>query len=278
MIAHPPLKWAGGKTKLLSSILPLLPAKIGTYYEPFIGGGAVFFALAAEGRFERARISDINAELVNLYKVIQSKPQLLMEIARTFRVNKEDFLRVRANTPTNFSSLDAYLAARTVYLNKTCFNGLYRVNKKSEFNVPWGKYENPTLFVEENILACSDALGQAEILQGDFEKMVWTARRGDVVYFDPPYVPVSKTANFVGYAKDGFGPEEQERLRDVAKRLDNDGVYVLLSNSDTPFVRELYKGFRIAEVQAPRRVNSKGGGRGNVGELLIATGTQQEGS
>jgi DNA adenine methylase len=264
----PPLKWAGGKSFLLPKILPRLPAKIKTYYEPFLGGGAVFFALASENRFEHAILSDANAELVNLYEVIQTAPVALMHTLRSFQSTKDEFARIRADDSAQHPRL--YRAARTIYLNKAGFNGLYRVNKAGKFNVPWGKRENVTFFEEENIIACSMALEQASLNACDFETAVRATKEGDAVYFDPPYVPASSTANFTAYTAHGFKPSDQTGLRDMAKDLVERGVHVLLSNADTPAVRELYEGFRIEEVQAPRRVNSKGGKRGNVGELLIS--------
>lgn len=268
-VARPCTKWAGGKTFLIPEILARLPAKIGTYYEPFVGGGAVFFTLSAEGRFKRAVIGDTNEELMNLYAVIRHEPATLMTfLEHGFGQDEKSYYKIRAQDPNALPWLAR--AARTLYLNKVGFNGLYRVNKKGVFNVPWGRQEGRTIFEEANIMACAHALRGAALTSLDFEKTILPAKRGDVVYADPPYVPVSDTANFTAYSKGGFGLEEQTRLRDVAKALDAKGVHVLLSNSDTPLVRKLYRGFKIEEVQAPRRVNSKGGKRGNVGELLIS--------
>ena len=265
-VANPFLKWVGSKRYLLPEILPRLPAKINTYYEPFLGGGAVFFALASDQRFKRAAIGDANEELMNLYAQIRDNPSSLMGF--NFDQDEKSFYRIRAQDPATLPPLAR--AARTIYLNKVGFNGLYRVNRKGVFNVPWGKQEGRSIFDEANILACSAALQQAALLAIDFEMATVPAKRGDVAYFDPPYWPASATANFTAYAAGGFGPKDQERLRDVAKKLHARGVYVLLSNSDTPFVRDLYSDFKIESVQAPRRVNSKGDKRGNVGELLIS--------
>ena len=268
-LAHPFLKWAGGKTALLPEILPRLPQKkFGTYFEPFLGAGAVFFALAAEDRFKKAVIGDTNAELMLAYKALARDPVSIIGALEDHIYEEKHYYDVRAQKP---SSLNASArAARLIYLNRTCFNGLYRVNRKGEFNVPFGRYENPTICDRENLLAVSRVLRKATVAPGtDFEALVEAAHKGDVVYFDPPYVPVSETANFTGYSVGGFTDVEQVRLRDVAKALDARGVRVLLSNSDTPRVRALYRGFRIEEVSAPRRVNSKGGKRGNVGELII---------
>jgi DNA adenine methylase len=268
--ARPFLKAVGGKTALLPEILPRLPAKIGTYFEPFLGGGAVFFALAAEKRFERAVLGDLNRERMETYSAIWLDVDAVIRELKKHVYDEKRYYAVRAQSPVSLSVEGA--AARHIYLNRTCFNGLFRVNKKGVFNVPFGKYTNPTICDEENLRAVSAVLRKtsATITALDFEKTVFAAKRGDAVYFDPPYAPASETANFTSYTAGGFGPADQERLRDVARKLIDRGVHVLLSNSDTPFVRELYKGFKLEEVQAPRRVNSKGSKRGNVGELLIS--------
>jgi DNA adenine methylase len=274
MSAKPFLKWPGGKRHLLPEILPRLPKKIKTYYEPFIGGGAVFFALANERRFGDAVLGDTNIDLVNVYCVVASgdREKLIATLfAESLRHSEINYYRVRAQLPSTLSRIER--ASRFIYLNRTCFNGLYRVNKSGQFNVPFGAYKNPTICDGDNLRAVSKLLREAHVEAGvcDFEHVVQTAKKGDAVYFDPPYVPVSATSNFTAYGKDGFGKEDQIRLRDVASHLDVRGVHVLLSNSDTPFVRELYKrDFKIEKVEAPRRINSKGGKRGNVGELLIS--------
>ena len=268
--AKPWAKWCGGKTKLLPKILPLFPEKIGTYFEPFLGGGAVFFALAAEVRFERAFISDANKELADTYRAIAHKPLEVIKHLSKHVYEESYYYSVRASRPRSLAAR----AARMIYLNRTGFNGLYRVNKKGVFNVPFGRYTNPTICDEENLLLVSAVLRRSTVAVGgvDFEDVVKRARKGNVVYMDPPYVPVSKTSNFTAYAKGGFDEAQQVRLRDCFRQLDDRGVHVLLSNSDTPFVRRLYEGFRISMVKAPRRINSKGGKRGDVSELLISGG------
>ena len=269
MSAHPFLKWVGGKTALLSEITSRLPVKkVGTYYEPFIGGGAVFFALAAEGRFEKAVIGDASAELMCAYAALSSDVDGVVRALKKHVYEKEYYYDVRAQNPKRLGA--SARAARFIYLNKACFNGLYRVNKKGVFNVPFGAHKNLLICDEENLRAVAKVLKKTKLAVCDFERAVEPAVRGDFVYFDPPYVPVSETSDFTDYTTGGFGLEEQQRLRDVARRLDDRGVRVLLSNSDTPFVRKLYKGFRFEEVRAPRRVNSNGGKRGKVGELLIS--------
>ena len=274
VVARPFLKWAGGKTALLPKILPLLPAKINTYYEPFVGAGAVFFALANEKRFTAAWLGDANEELIDTYIAVRDQPEDTVDRLRTYASShcETHFYEVREKNPKKAWDYCG-IAARMIYLNRTCFNGLYRVNKKGKFNVPFGAYKNPTICDEVNLLACSLVMHSTGGLKGfraDFEATVADARRGDAVYFDPPYIPLSPTSNFTAYAKGGFGEQEHIRLRDCFAALDARGVHVLLSNSDTPLVRKLYKGFKLEEVQAPRRVNSKGGKRGNVGELLIS--------
>lgn len=267
-VARPILKMAGGKTKLLHDILKRLPRKINTYYEPFVGGGAVFFALAAEKRFDKASLSDLNEELVNVYRCVAADVSRVIYNLEGKEHSKEAFYRMRALRLAK--SVRFRRAARMIYLNKTCFNGLYRVNQKGEFNVPFGDYENPKICDEAGLRAAAKAFEGVALAARDFERVVDDARRGDAVYFDPPYVPVSATANFTAYTKDGFGPDDQERLRDLVDKLDARGVHVLLSNADTREVRKLYDGFRVEKVSASRAINSKGDKRGKVGELLIS--------
>jgi DNA adenine methylase len=270
VIAHPFIKFVGGKTALLPEILRRLPAKMNTYYEPFLGGGAAFFALAAEGRFKRAVIGDANEELMNVYSMIRKSPKELMWYFEGpgFNQDEHSYYNIRSQDPTKLKPMAR--AARTLYLNKVGFNGLYRVNKKGVFNVPWGRQEGRGIFEEENILACSKALQQAQLVAVDFEQAIAGAKRGDVVFADPPYIPVSATADFTAYTKAGFTFDDQTRLRDVGLKLKRRGVHILFCNSDTPLVRRLYsKGFKLHSVSAPRNVNSKATGRGLVGELLL---------
>lgn len=270
--AGPFLKWVGGKTQLLAPILKVMPRKIRTYHEPFLGGGAVFFRLASDRRIERAVLSDWNKELVDCYKVVQAFPdELTARLREHWNQNwntPEYYKEMRDQWPDDLTHIDR--AARTIYLNRTCFNGLYRVNKSGKFNVPFGKYGNPSLFREENIRACSYALNHfAAILNGDFVVAIDDAEEGDVVYFDPPYVPMSDTANFSSYTSSGFGENDHIRLSIAFKNIVARGGLPVLSNSDVPFVRDLYEGFEMHVVQATRNINSKGDGRGAVGELII---------
>jgi DNA adenine methylase len=268
--ARPFIKWVGGKTQLLPSIGALLPKKIRTYYEVFLGGGAVFFHVTATRKFERAICNDWNAELVNVYKVVRESPGALMDLL-SWHMNQPDwnsagyFLAMRAAKETD----PIAAAGRMIYLNKTCFNGLYRVNKSGQFNTPFGRYENPSLFDEENIRRCSEALQNVTLSVGDFSSPVADAGPGDVVYFDPPYVPLSATSNFASYTSNGFSIEDQQRLAGCFKALSEKGVTCLLSNSDTPVVRSLYEGYDIRSVRAKRAINSKATGRGAVGEVIV---------
>lgn len=274
MTARPFLKYAGGKTALLPEILPRLPEHIHHYYEPFLGGGAVFFALAEAKRFSVAYLSDANMDLMSLYEVLAHQPDDVIRKLKTHIHDEKYYYEVRAQNPSRLGLGLVSAAARLIFLNRTCFNGLYRVNKSGQFNVPFGSCKNPTICDEENLRAAALVLCDAAISSIDFEDAVRYAKRGDAVYFDPPYIPLSGTSNFTAYSAGGFTDGDQERLRNTMDRLDAKGVHVLLSNSDTPRARELYADFKIEEVQAPRRVNSKGGKRGNVGELLISGKSQ----
>lgn len=267
--AKPFLKWAGGKTQLLDKILDCFPAKVRTYYEPFIGGGAVFFAMAMHRRFERAVINDWNVEIVDCYRVIRDFPTDLIGQLGLFKYDRKVFETLRSFDPNKLSPVRR--AARTIYLNKTGFNGLYRVNKDGKFNVPFGKYKTPPkVFEPGNLQACSSALNQfVNIYATDFAAVCTGAERGDLVYFDPPYVPLNPTSDFTSYTSQGFGLKDQERLARLFAALSQKGVTVVASNSDTEVVRKLYANFKIIEVQARRNINSKGDKRGPVTELLI---------
>lgn len=268
---RPFVKWVGGKTQLLSSLLPLVPEKFGAYHEPFTGGGALFFALVRTGllRDRPAFLSDVNAELIATYLALQDRVEEVIEALEQHRYDRDHFYRVRAVDPSKLD--DASLAARLIFLNRTGFNGLYRVNRRGEFNVPFGRYDNPTICDTENLRAVSEALQCATIEHRPFDSVLEHAKRGDFVYFDPPYVPLSATASFVSYAQNGFDLDAQEHLACVFDTLAARGVHVMLSNSDTPWVRDRYRAHPIIEVTARRNVNSKAGDRGPIGELLVAT-------
>ncbi len=268
----PFLKWAGGKRQLLPELKKYIP-EFNRYFEPFVGAGALFFELQPNC----AVINDINTELINCYRVIRQFPEELIDELSWFENTEEYFYNVRdwdrkRNDPLSTFANLVKKAARTIYLNKTCFNGLYRVNSKGKFNVPYGKYKAEFKPDTKNIRAVSKYLAPVTILNGDFEAAVKDTREGDFVYFDPPYDPVSETANFTNYNAGGFGKSEQLRLRDTFLGLTKRGVKVMLSNADTRFISRLYEyyyGFHIYKVNAKRAINSKGDRRGAVSEVVI---------
>lgn len=263
----PFLKWAGGKGRLLAQFVPLFPAKFNAYYEPFVGGGAVFFYLSNQYPGLVSKLSDSNTELVNCYQMVRDNPEQIIELL-ALKSNDEDlFYQERARDTASLDNLER--AARLIFLNRTCFNGLYRVNSKGQFNVPFGKYKNPRIADHATIMAASEALQRASIVTSPFNVLPRRAVKGDFVYFDPPYQPVSKTANFTSYTKDSFTMDDQAMLAEFARKLKAKGVQVMLSNSDTPEIRKLYKDFDIQVVKAARAINCKGTGRGVVNELVI---------
>lgn len=264
-VARPLLKWAGGKRQLLEAIRRRLPDEIHTYYEPFVGGGAVFFSLAMEKRFKRAVLSDQNSELIETYTAVRDDVESVIRELRKFRHSEEDYYKVRAAQPRS----PARRAARMIYLNRTGYNGLYRVNRSGKFNVPYGRYVRPNICDEERLFAVSEALAGVRLQVADFEETVKRAKAGDVVYFDPPYVPVSPTARFAEYHHTAFGDAEHERLADLFGQLWNSGVHAVLSNSDTPRTRKLYSAYVHEFVSARRSINSAPGGRGATSELLV---------
>jgi len=270
MGASPFIKWAGGKTQLLESILPRLPDRIRTYYEPFIGGGAVFFALCRAGRIHDAVLGDMNHELIGTYRAVRDQPELLIEALEALQpaaTDSDRFYEIRAQDPSDLDDVER--AARFIYLNKTCFNGLYRVNRSGQFNVPFGRYKRPKVVDAETLRAASDALARADLVVRDFEHTVARASRGDAVYFDPPYVPVSSTACFTSYHRSPFGPTEHERLTLVYRACWRRGAVAVLSNSDTELTRKLYQGLKVERVAAQRAINRDPSRRGPVSELLV---------
>ena len=269
--ASPFLKWVGGKTSLLPELLRHVPDRLRRYHEPFVGGGALFWSLAAERRFDRAVLYDRNARLVRAYRAVRDEIDDVVERLRALadKHGPGTFQRMRA-MDVDTAAEDAAVAAWLVYLNKTAYNGLYRVNQEGRFNVPLGSYKNPQICDEPNLRACSRLLQNVEILEEDFGAVVARARSGDAVYFDPPYVPLSSTASFTAYTAQGFGLAEQVRLRDEAVRLSGRGVGVVLSNHDTPEVRALYEDhFPIARIEVGRPINTRSDRRGPVHELVI---------
>lgn len=265
--ARPFLKWAGGKSQLLPELRKHIPAKFKTYYEPFVGAGAFFFDLAPK----TAVLGDTNEALIDLYKTLRLEHPLLvrilLDLADKYNADPSTYYYVARRKFIESKSSEEK-AALFLFLNKTCFNGLYRVNKSGDFNTSWGKRAEFTVDVK-NLLACHAALKDAQIVYSDFTQSVDPARNGDLVYFDPPYVPLTKTANFTGFTKERFNHDDQILLRDTALRLKKRGVHVILSNSDTAITRELYAGFAIHPVRSSRAINSVGTSRGSVGELII---------
>ena len=262
--ARPFLKWVGGKRQLLPRLLPHVPQRFGRYFEPFMGGGALFFSLAPG----LASLNDGNVRLVRTYQAIRDRVEDVVALLRTYPHDRDFFISLRTNDID--ASTDVEVAAWLIYLNRTAFNGLYRVNSRGGFNVPFGRYKNPTICDADNLRACAATLKSASIMHGDFEAAVADARAGDFVYFDPPYVPLTATSDFTSYTAEGFTDADQVRLRNVALRLKAGGITVLLSNSGAPRVRELYaNGFEIEEVTANRCINSAADRRGAVVELLI---------
>jgi len=269
--ASPFLKWAGGKARLLAQFEKLFPESWKAYHEPFLGGGAVFFRLTATGRVQQGSLSDINEGLVECYEMVRDQVDDVIEALREHEEAHSDdyYYQVRG---ISSESLDApQRAARMIYLNKTCYNGLYRVNSRGKFNVPVGSYVNPTVCDEANLRSASKALENTDICVASFSTVVDRAEEGDFVYLDPPYVPVSKTANFTSYSKGGFTEEDQKNLAATFAELHDKGCKVMLSNSDSPLVRALYSDsrWRIEEVFARRNINSKGTKRGSITELVV---------
>ena len=261
---RPFVKWAGGKRQLLPELLRHAPSRFARYFEPFVGGGALFFALAPE----RAILTDVNERLIRTYRGVRNDVGDVIALLSNYPHDEKFFyeLRDRDIDP----GTDAEVAAWFIYLNKIGFNGLYRVNRQNRFNVPFGRHRNPTICDEATLRACSSALQRADLRVADFEQVVSAAAAGDLVYFDPPYVPLSVTSNFTAYSKERFDSAGQVRLRDVALALKRRGVHVLLSNSSAGLVRDLYGSeFETTEVSATRLVNSKANRRGAITELVI---------
>ena len=278
--ARPFLKWAGGKAQLLPALLERTPQSIDTYYEPFIGGGALFFALVSDPVLapRRAVLNDQNQELVTTYQVVRDQldelvahmePRAVRYAAADSDARAELFYAVREERP----SVPVEVAARLLFLNKTCFNGLYRVNQRGLFNVPHGKYKNPTILDPVALEAASRALRDTELLSGDFEAACTAAGPEDFVYFDPPFHPLSETANFTSYTAGAFGREDQLRLKWCMDDLQARGVPVMLSNSPHEWMVGVYEGsrYQVERTPARRSINSKGDGRGAIDELVVTS-------
>ncbi len=272
----PFVKWVGGKRQLAQQFRDMNlfppddfdPSK-STYFEPFVGGGAMFFDLLPA----KAVLSDLNRELVITYNIIKKDLDNLVPNLKKYKKkhNKDFYLKIRAQKTENLSELD--IATRFIYLNKTCFNGLYRVNKSGQFNVPMGNYKNPLICDEENLTKVSKSLKGIKINNKDYKDVLKKAKKGDFIYFDPPYYPVNRTSSFTSYTSESFLEKEQEELRDTFLELHNRGCFVMLSNSDTPFINKLYSSLgnkiKIKKVYAGRNINSKAEGRGKIKEVVV---------
>jgi DNA adenine methylase len=268
--AKPFLKWAGGKKQLLAAFGPLYPKRpVLGYHEPFLGSGAVYFHVRAWLAPKRITLSDGNAELIETFTAVRDDVEaVIRELDRHQNAHDDKhFYEVRDQLPIEL--FPAARAARLIYLNRTCFNGLYRVNSRGRFNVPMGRYVSPTILDAEGLRAVSANLAGTDLSASHFRRVLDGTRRGDFVYFDPPYVPVSSTANFTAYTKGAFGEADQEELAAVYRELDSRGCRLMLSNSDTPAARRLYAGYRLEVLQARRNINSKGDRRGPVAELVV---------
>lgn len=267
---RPFLKWAGGKSQLIQQYIPYFPKNFETYHEPFLGGGAVFFYLYRYQSNIQPFLTDINPELINAYCCVKDNVEQLISILEEhqLRHNKKYYYDLR--TCTFDTSIER--AARLIYLNKTCFNGLYRENSKGEFNVPIGKYKNPKICNPDLLRSVSKTLKSAQIEVRHFESVLaYAKKRSDFVYLDPPYYPLSLTSNFTAYSRYSFNENDQTKVRDVFVEIAGRGVKVMLSNSDCPFIRELYKEFNLHEISASRAINSDAKKRGRIPEVLVTS-------
>lgn len=262
---RPFLKWAGGKSKLIQQYLPYIPKEFNNYYEPFLGGGALFFHLLPKA----AVLTDINPELINVYRCVRDKVEPLIALLAEHQQkhHKNYYYRIRQHS----YDTDVEKAARLIYLNKTCFNGLYRENSKGKFNVPIGQYKNPKICHPDLLYSVSAALESAEIEVRGFAEVLKYAKTNDLVYFDPPYYPISSTSNFTAYSRYSFSKDDQIRLRNIFAELARSGVKVMLSNSDCEFIRDLYGEFKIHNISAARSINSNAKKRGKISELLVTS-------
>ena len=268
--AVPFVKWAGGKRSIIHTLLNNLPENFNDYYEPFVGGGALFFSIVEKNLSNNSFLSDLNPELMITYKIIQKKPleliKLLQYHAKEHSLNKKDhFYKVRS---LHNLKDPLEVAARLIYLNRTCYNGLYRVNKKNEFNVPIGRYKNPNIIQEENIVACHHALQNVNLSCKEYFRI--KPEKNDFVYFDPPYFPIEENS-FTSYTRFDFMKDSHKQLRDFALQLHKKGVKIMISNSNAKFIRQIYdcEPFTVSSVKAPRLVNCKSDGREPINELII---------
>ncbi len=267
--AAPFLKWAGGKTQLLRQFEPFFPKKMNRYIEPFLGSAAVFFFIQKRFRPFQMILADNNDELINAYSAVRDDVEKLVAFLKEHRERhcKEYYYEIRAMRPKNLAVTQR--AARFIYLNKTCYNGLYRVNSRGEFNVPMGSYKDPKIFDPVNMRLVSRCLQHVQLDCRTFDEFAGFAESGDFFYFDPPYHPLSATSSFTSYTPESFTMEDQQRLSHVYRKLDKKGCLLMLSNSDSEFIRSLYKGFKLETVQARRAINSNGQRRSSISELLV---------
>lgn len=265
------LKWAGGKLQLIEQFENIFPHNFRNYYEPFIGSGAVFFYVKSKLKPNKVILSDTNEELINCFVVVRDKPSELVESLLNHRKkhSKEYYYAVRSIESDRLDNVNR--AARLIYLNKTCFNGLYRVNSKGQFNVPFGDHKNPSIFDQNILLKASQLLQDVHLQAMTFEKVLDFAGKDDFVYFDPPYIPVSKTSSFTRYSRTDFSAKEQKRLSEIFRLLDSRGCFIMLSNSDHALTRELYRDYEknTVVVRAKRLINSVGSKRGAIKELVV---------
>lgn len=269
MKAQPFSRWCGGKRQLLDRLVPMVPPRYSTYHEPFVGGGALFFELSPAKSF----LADANVDLMHAYKQIRDNVEGLIRLLDDFPITEKNFYEVRAQSTENMSEVQR--AARLIFLTKTCFNGVYRVNAAGGFNSPWGRWDAqrpnrlPPVCEPEKLRACSSALQRTVLFTGDFEEALLSAKEGAFIYLDPPYLPLTRTANFTGYTPGKFGEGDLLRLAVCCQRLSSRGARFMMSNADMPVVRKLFKQFRIDSVQARRALNCKKEKRGNVGEIVV---------
>lgn len=271
-MVRPLLKWAGGKRQIVRALISHKPQSFSGYFEPFFGGGAFYFTLVEEKPGITSVISDINYDLYSLYNIVRKRPYEMSESISSleFGNNSDDYYSARETFNSAPTVADPVRkAALLVYLNRHCFNGLYRVNSAGEFNVPFGKYKKPYIPDLNHILSVSESLQAVNLLHGDFQYAVGGAGEGDFVYFDPPYDPLSVSSSFTSYSQESFQRTDQERLASIVRDLDRKGVNVMVSNSDTPVIRELYSGLNFKEIPAGRAINSKASARGKINELII---------
>ena len=267
----PLLKWAGGKRQLLPTLIKRMPERYNTYFEPFLGGGALLFALQPKSAY----VNDLNSELINTYLVVKNKPQeLFIELEKHEKNHGHDYfyeIRNLDRTDEFSTKTDVELAARIIYLNHTCFNGLYRVNRKGYFNTPLGRYKKPNILDKENITSVHKYFNgnNVNLYNDDYKKILKKVKQNDFVYLDPPYDPISKTESFTGYTSVGFSRDDQIKLKEECDRLNRIGAFFMVSNSNTKFIKELYKDYKIIVIPAKRCINSKGNKRKNSTEVII---------